>query len=222
MITGDEFDYTELLQFGKLNPAFIIEGALLKLSHWYRNGFLAGFESETIDLILIHPLNSQLSSTLKVPSGRGGLAHWRNFGLSSGSTLSVLDTPAKWICDQIRTAVIARLPATLETVSWNISQDARANIAAPNGTKSCFARHVILPLSLKGVLADSMQTDAEGYEIEIGGGRIDGSAIGRKPIALINSDRVTLPTSTLTDCDWSFGEQCYLHIFDHFKFCIER
>ena len=57
MITGDEFDYTEVLQFGKLNPAFTIEGALLKLSHWYRNGFLAGFEAETVDLLLIHPLN---------------------------------------------------------------------------------------------------------------------------------------------------------------------
>ena len=202
MITGDEFDYTELLQFGKLNPAFTIEGALLKLSHWYRNGFLAGFESETIDLILIHPLNSQLSSTLKVPSGRGGLAHWRNVGFSSGSTLSVLDTPAKWISEQIRTAVIVRLLATFETVSWNISQDARANIAAPNGAKYCFARHVILPSSLKGVLADSMQTDAEGYEIEIGSGRIDGPAIGRKPIALINSDRVA----------FSVGPGTHVHI----------
>ena len=142
MITGDEFDYTEVLQFGNFNPAFTIERALLKLSHWYRNGFLAGFESETIDLLLLHPLNSHLASTLKVPSGRGGLANWRSVGYSSGSTLSVLDTPAKWNSEQIRTAVILRLPSTFETISWNISQDARANIAAPNGAKYCFARHV--------------------------------------------------------------------------------
>ena len=31
MIIGDEFDYIEALQFGKLNPAFYIEGSFLNL-----------------------------------------------------------------------------------------------------------------------------------------------------------------------------------------------
>ena len=89
---------------------------MLKLSHWYRNGFLAGFEAETIDLLLIHPVNSHLAST-QGSEWKRRISQWHNVGYSSGSTLRALDTPAKWNFEQIRTVIILHLTSTFETVS---------------------------------------------------------------------------------------------------------
>ena len=159
-----------VIGYGQLNLSFIVFGALSKLCHWYRQGRAVQNWTQSIGLLIFHPIIRQVVPIYKDPlTGKPGLLNFHNQSFVPGSTLLTTISNGNWALTEWQKNHCFLIDAGLSsnTLSYLFSDCAHSH-----GWK--ILRHIFIPHILiscfHGTLTD---IDDSGMEVDL-----DGTGIG--------------------------------------------